>query len=114
MEKERVMKHLIAAVSLAVLAVPAVAGAAGLPYEQLVIDRTLPNIAVRADDATKPTAFGAPYEQYWVDRALPNIEPRSTGQAATSGETRSVHSGPADGHVALPWVNDYNFIAPAL
>jgi hypothetical protein len=85
MEKERVMKHLIAAVSLAVFAVPAVAGAAGLPYEQLVIDRT-----------------------------LPNIEPRSTGQSATSGETRSVHSRPADGHVALPWVNDYNFIAPAL
>jgi hypothetical protein len=114
MEKERVMKHLLAAVSLAVFAMPAAAGAAGLPYEQLVIDRTLPNIAVRASDATKPTAFGAPYEQYWVDRALPNIEPRSTGQSATAGETRSVQSGPAAGNVALPWANDYNFIAPAL
>lgn len=100
------MKRLIAAVSFAVFTVPAVAAEAGLPYEQNVIDRTLPNVSKRTVDIATPPALGAAYEQYRVDRALPNIERRRTDLSAASGNTRSDRS-------VAPWTNDYNFIAPA-
>ena len=108
------MKPLIAAVSFAVFAGPAFAGETGLSYEQLVIDRTLPNISVRPADNASPSAFGAPYEQYLVDRALPNIEPRRAQPSAASGDTRSHASAADDGGSESPWAKDYNFIAPAL
>jgi hypothetical protein len=103
------MKRFIAAVSFAALAAPA--AAAGLPYEQNVIDRMLPNIeeptASSAETYKAAPAVGLPYEQYVIDRMLPNIEE----PAASAGETREVA---ADAKRESPWANDYNFIAPAI
>jgi hypothetical protein len=104
--KERIMKRFIAVVSFAALAVPAFA--AGLPYEQNVVDRALPNVSQRALDTTTSHKFGAPYEQLLIDRALPNIAKRGDDSAA-SGATRSDIGGSRS-----PWANDYNFIAPAM
>jgi len=105
------MKRFIVAVSLAALAVPAFAAEIGLPYEQNVVDRALPNASQRALDTTTSHKFGAPYEQNLIDRALPNIVKRSDDSAA-SGNTRS---DAADvGSSRSPWANDYNFIAPAM
>jgi hypothetical protein len=101
------MKRLIAAVSFAVFAVPALAAEAGLPYEQNAIDRTLPNVSKRAIDIATPSAFGVPYEQNRVDRALPHIEEHRTEPSAASGDTRAART------FGSPWANDYNFIAPA-
>ena len=42
------MKRLIAAVSFAVLSVPALAAEVGAPYDQNQFDRTLPNIQTSA------------------------------------------------------------------
>jgi hypothetical protein len=80
------MKRFIAAVSFSVIAVPAFAG-------------------------------GLPYEQNLVDRALPNIEPRRTRVAEFKGDTRSdveiASESAAKETVESPWANDHNFIAPA-
>ena len=66
------MKRLIAAVSFAVLATPVLADA-GKPFEQLDLDRALPNISVPAASETRyPFNGSAPYEQLTVDRALPD------------------------------------------
>ena len=46
------MKRILAAVSLAVLAVPAFAVEASAPYEQAQVDRILPNIAERTERAS--------------------------------------------------------------
>jgi hypothetical protein len=103
------MKRFIVAVSFAALAVPAFA--AGLPYEQNVVDRALPNVSQRAVDTTTSHKFGAPYEQLFIDRALPNIATRGDDSAA-SGNTRS--DGANVGSSGSPWANDWNFIAPAM
>ena len=102
------MKRFIAAVSFAALAAPA--AAAGLPYEQNVIDRMLPNLPERTATSIEireaVPAAGLPYEQNVIDRMLPNLQE----PAASSGETGK----PAlDGSRESPWANDYNFIAPA-
>ena len=104
------MKRLIAAVSFAVIAVPALA--AGLPYEQNQLDRAFPDVKVdiRADNAPR---FGAPYEQTVVDRAQPNLEPRRTRVAAFSGDTRSDVEISSDARPESSWSSDHNFIAPA-
>jgi hypothetical protein len=103
------MKRFVAAVSFAIFAAPA--AAAGLPYEQNVIDRMLPNIeepvASSGEIRKAAPTVGLPYEQYVIDRMLPNIgEP-----AASSGETREAAD---DVKRESPWANDHNFIAPAL
>ena len=102
------MKRFIAAVSFAIFAAPA--AAAGLPYEQNVIDRMLPNIeepAASSGGTYKASpAAGLPYEQWVIDRMLPNIEV----PAASSGETRDAANNANRGS---PWANDWNFIAPA-
>lgn len=119
------MKRLIAAVSFAILATPALAQG-GKPYEQLDVDRALPNISVPAASETRyPFNGSAPYEQLAVDRALPNLnvgEERNQF-AASSGDTRSdrdiaveaeeVESTGTSGLATGPWANDHNFIAPA-
>lgn len=46
------MKRLIAAVSFAVLAAPAFAVEVGLPYDQSLVDRALPQIPERGDAAS--------------------------------------------------------------
>lgn len=107
------MKRLIIAASFAVLAVPAFAFEAGLPYEQTVIDRALPNVQQGASFVRPASVASAPYEQNAVDRALPNIEPRRTRFAAASGATRTdagIAAGTDNGSV---WATDHNFIAPA-
>jgi hypothetical protein len=102
------MKRFIAAVAFAIFAAPA--AAAGLPYEQNVIDRTLPNIAEPAASSGETRkaapAAGLPYEQYVIDRMLPDIQE----PAASSGESRRA----LDASRESQWVNDYNFIAPAI
>jgi hypothetical protein len=77
------MKRFIAAVSFAVLAVPAFAA-----------------------------EMGAPFEQTELDRALPSISGENVRFAAVGGDTASdasVGSEPT-GYV---WANDHNFISPA-
>jgi len=104
------MKRLITAVSFAVLAVPAFA--AGLPYDQNLVDRALPDVKVEAIE-TQSSRFDAPYDQNLVDRALPNIEERRTAFAAASGNTRSDVEIATEASTESPWANDYHFIAPA-
>jgi len=102
------MRRFIAAVSFAIFAAPA--AAAGLPYEQNVIDRMLPNIeepaASSGETRRAAPAVGLPYEQYVIDRMLPNIE-----EPASAGQTRDAA---ADAEAESPWANDWNFIAPAM
>ncbi|HEX6318581.1 MAG TPA: hypothetical protein VFZ84_06880 [Burkholderiales bacterium] len=110
------MKRFIAAVSFAVLAVPAFAG--GLPYDQNLVDRALPNLPEKAVRAETGSAFGAPFDQTLFDRALPSIEPRRTHVAEYKGDTRSdveiatEEKAPQESAESV-WANDYHFIAPA-
>jgi opacity protein-like surface antigen len=108
------MKRFIAAVSLAVLASSAVAAEVGKPFEQIDIDRALPNLPGRAPSATVyPFGGSAPYEQLAVDRALPNIPDNGRTQfAATAGDTRSDAEIATDRDAVSPWANDPHFIAP--
>jgi hypothetical protein len=46
------MKRIIAAVSFAVLAAPVFAAEIAAPFEQTQLDRNLPNVQARADDAS--------------------------------------------------------------
>lgn len=110
------MKRLIAAASLALLATSALAAEIGKPFEQLDIDRALPNIPERATSATVyPFGGSAPYEQLAVDRALPDIVVGERTQfAATAGETRSdAEIASEERPAAAPWANDHNFVSPA-
>ena len=106
------MKRLIAAMSFAVLAVPALAAETGLPYEQYSVDRALPNIPERAVDTRLSRGFGAPYEQTLIDRALPSIENRRPDFSAASGATRSDRATGSERDSRSPWADDYHFIAP--
>lgn len=67
------MKRLIATVSFAVLAVPAVAAERGKPFEQLDLDRALPQIEFPAVERSNAEVRSLPYEQAQVDRALPSF-----------------------------------------
>jgi hypothetical protein len=96
------MKRLIAAVALSSLAFSASALEIGKPFEQLDIDRALPNIEF-APVQEYVAGKNAPYEQLAIDRTLPNVADHS--QEASVGSTQSSQS---------DWANDYNFIAPAL
>jgi len=115
------MKRFIAALSLSIATTGAFAQT-GKPFEQLDIDRALPNVPESAEIGTSdPLDSSAPYEQLLVDRAMPDIvvdEP--TRLAAAPSETRS------DAEIAVdvttevegqatesPFANDWNFIAPA-
>lgn len=105
------MKRLIAAVSFAVLATPVLADSK--PFEQLDIDRALPNIAERTVTATEyPFSGSAPYEQLAVDRALPDLGVERS-QVASSGNTRSDVEISTEANAASSWENDHSFIAPA-
>ena len=110
------MKRLIAAVSFAALATPAFAQA-GKPFEQLDLDRALPNIPEVAPTPTVyPFGGSAPYDQLAVDRALPNI-PEKSGQArsqvADSGTSRTDVEFSTEERAESPWANHQMFIAPA-
>jgi hypothetical protein len=112
------MKRLIAAVSFAVLAVPALAQN-GKPFEQLDLDRALPDIHFPVAEPSSVDPRSAPYEQAQVDRELPSFDAGRVRFAAASGATisdASVAVEPAEPTSAAesPWANDWNFIAPAL
>lgn len=66
------MKRTLSALVLSVLALTANAAEFGPPFEQLDLDRALPNINFAPVDRYVPDAR-APYDQLAVDRALPNI-----------------------------------------
>ena len=95
------MKRLIAAVALSSLALSASAVEIGKPFEQLDIDRALPNIEFAAVGEYVADEH-APYEQLVIDRTLPNVAGHA--ESASTGSSQSAQSS---------WANDYNFIAPA-
>ena len=99
---EYIMKRLIAAVALSSVALSASALEIGKPYEDLDIDRALPNITFAPVEAYVADSR-APYEDLVIDRTLPSFAGRA--DTASTGSTQSAQS---------PWANDYNFIAPAL
>jgi hypothetical protein len=112
------MKRLIAAVSFAVLAVPAFAET-GKPFEQLDLDRALPEINFPAVEQSNVDPRSLPYEQAQVDRMLPTFDTNRVHFAAASGATVSDASVASDAtessqSAQSPWANDWNFIAPAL
>jgi hypothetical protein len=96
------MKRLIAAVALTSVALSASALEIGKPFEQLDLDRALPNIEFASVGAYVADSR-APYEQLVIDRTLPNVAGHA--EAASTGSTQAAQS---------PWANDWNFIAPAL
>ena len=106
------MKRLIAALGLAAVAVSASAVEYGAPFEQLNIERALPQIGFAAVNAYVADAR-APYEQLAIDRALPNLPAEAVHYASASGSTRTDASGAAEASTVSPWANDHNFIAPA-
>jgi hypothetical protein len=117
-ERSNTMKRLIVAASLAALTGSAFAVEIGKPFEQLDLDRALPNIAQPEAAATVyPFAGSAPYEQLAIDRALPDIDvPAERVQvAASAGETLTdatadvVEAKPA----VSPFAHQHDFIAPA-
>jgi hypothetical protein len=77
------MKRLIAAVSFALITAPAFSVEIGKPYEQVDVDRALPNIS------------------------------ESRTQVAASGATRSDREIATDERGGSVWAQDHNFIAPA-
>jgi hypothetical protein len=105
------MKRLIAALSLSAVAFSASALEIGKPFEQLDLDRALPNIEFAPVGAYVATAR-APFEQLNIDRALPNLPSTNVQYAEVDTGSRS----DAYGHVetSSAWANDQNFIAPAL
>jgi hypothetical protein len=112
------MKRLIAAAALAAVAGSVFAVEIGKPYEELDIERRLPNIPERATSATAyPFNGSAPYDQIAVDRALPNVAvaEERTRFAATAGETRSDASPDvAESRPAVsPFAHQHDVIAPA-
>jgi hypothetical protein len=115
------MKRFIAALSLSVASTAALAQT-GKPFEQLDVDRALPNIPELAASATVyPFGGSAPYEQLLVDRGSPDsVVDEPTRLAAAPAETRSDAEIAVDEKTAVeggatvsPFANDWNFIAPA-
>ena len=111
------MKRLIAAVALTSVALSASALEIGKPFEQLDLDRALPNIEFAPVEAYVADSR-APYEQLVIDRALPNLAGQKAQFAdaagAGAGSTRSDASSGGEVLAESPWANDWNFIAPAL
>lgn len=112
------MKRLIAAVSFAVLAVPAFAAEYGKPFEELDLDRALPQINIPAASDANVDVRSLPYEQTQVDRALPSFRSDNVRFAAVGGtvsDASIASDAPAAPETSTsPWANDWNFIAPAL
>jgi hypothetical protein len=107
------MKRLILASALSAVAFSASALEIGKPFEQLDLDRALPNIEFAPVEQYVADSR-APFEQLAIDRALPNLPAQNAQFAEVAGSTRS--DAPAGGGVSAksPWANDWNFIAPAL
>jgi hypothetical protein len=111
------MKRFIATLCFAVLATPVLADN-GKPFEQLDLDRALPNIpeSVQAP-AAYPFGGSAPYDQLAEDRALPGVAIKGEpvrSHVAASGSTRSDAELSTEESTESPWANDMYFIAPPL
>jgi hypothetical protein len=107
------MKRLIASFALSAVALSASAVEYGPPFEQLNLDRALPNIAFAPVEPYVADSR-APFEQLAIDRALPNLPSRNVQFAqSAAGGTRTDASVGAETSTASPWANDWNFIAPA-
>jgi hypothetical protein len=111
------MKRLITALGLSALAFSASALEIGKPFEQLDLDRALPNIEFAP---VEPYVAGsrAPFEQLSIDRALPDL-PGRAGQYASAGGARVASLGAgaeADGDTPFgqPFAHDWSFIASSL
>lgn len=108
------MKRFIAALSLAALAAPAVAGS-GAPFEQAQLDRQVPDIAVtkRADPKV---VNGVPFEQNELDRGMPlqddPVRLASLGRS-TMTDSAIAYESRTEQSPKSPWANDHNVIAPA-
>ena len=108
------MKRLIATLSFAALATAAFAENDGKPFEQLDLDRALPNIPEAVVRSTQyPFGGSAPYEQAEVDRAAPNL-PVERSRVAVSDSTRSDIELSTDAPQESPWAKDFHFIAPPM
>jgi hypothetical protein len=110
------MKRLIAALGLTAVALSASALEVGPPFEQLNLDRALPNIEFAPVEPYVADSR-APFEQLAIDRALPNLPSRNVQFAeSAAGGTRTDASVGAEAPTSAesPWANDWNFIAPAL
>ena len=105
------MKRTLAVLAISLFAVNANAVDVTAPFEQLNIDRALPNIEFAPVEAYVADAR-APFEQLAIDRALPNLRGQSI-QFASTGGTSSDASGRDEAAVGSPWANDHNFVAPA-
>jgi hypothetical protein len=102
------MKRLTLAVSIAIST--AAFADNGKPFEQLDLDRALPQIEFAAP-APYVAGSNAPYEEVMIDRALPNLPEKATQYAEVDRGTRVDASSDA---TESPWAKDHNFIAPAL
>src|SRR4051812_19693360 len=107
------MKRLILASALSAVALSASALEIGKPFEQIDLDRALPNIEFAPVDQYVATSR-APFEDLAIDRALPNLPAHNRQVAEVAGSTKSDASVGGEVSAASPWANDYNFIAPAL
>lgn len=104
------MKRLVAALSLSALAFSASAFAIGKPFEQLDLDRALPNIEYAPVSEYVATSR-APFEQLNIDRVLPSLPEQNVQYAERDTGTRNDAYGQVE--TSSPWANDQNFIAPA-
>jgi hypothetical protein len=91
------MKRLIVALSFAAVAIPAMA--AGPPYDQNLVDRTLPELRVES----------LPVASLEVASAG---NTRSDVEISVDEAARQAANGPS-GLASGPWLNDHHFIAPA-
>jgi hypothetical protein len=113
--EESAMKRLIAALTLSSVALSASALEVGPPYENLNIERALPNIEFAPVEAYV-AGSRAPFEQLTLDRALPDLPSRNVqfAESATGGtRTDASNGGGGEDAAESPWANDWNFIAPA-
>ena len=107
------MKRTFAALAISLFALNAAAVEITAPYEQLNIDRALPNIDFPAVPPYVADSR-APFEQLAIDRALPNLSGQNV-QFASTGSTRSDASSVDElsaQSAQSPWANDEHFIAP--
>src|SRR5262245_58399047 len=108
------MKRRIIAVALAVAASPALALDIGAPYEQVEVDRQLPNLEF-APVAPYKADVHAPYEQLVIDRMLPDLPTRRQQFAGPAGgNTRTDAGADSDAAAESPCANDFHFTAPPL
>src|ERR1051326_2083390 len=87
------MKRLILASALSAVALSASAVEIGAPYEQLNIDRQLPNIEFAPVEPYVADSR-APFEQLAIDRALPNPPVQNAQVAGVGSSTPAGAPGP--------------------